>query len=530
MIQLQLNPIVLQTLQQHFPKPKNSASRQLDKYLKLLAKQLETSIMHGRNAWMQSKNLYTVSVYKQRQRGGQIGKNKLRLQNWLEQNNLELFKVSVLGSNMSKQLSVVQLTDLVTLIQTHTHFPTIQDLETDELRKLLEHQALTNKELFDKLYPNAESLSAEELDETYDYVDIDMKSLRNYIAWLKNDAKLLEEKKKEQFLLQADTILRVAQHTDGFYIQKKKASLFGRNYYSGISVQNVNKELRRAMLGHCWEYDIRSAVFAWKMGFARNLYATLETTDSFKKTFQETLLYLENKKEFMADVRHYTFNDESNLSRELQDKVIKQAVTAISFGARRGTHGWTTNGTDWNNPSLVEIFKNKEERERFLNSIIIKKFLTEQNLLDKYIYSLCKESQCDFLKLEEVRTRCGSLSRAKVIAYLYQHFETLVMDVAAKEIEKRGRKVLARIHDAIIIDKKLGLDNKLEVEEAMKAATGSEYWHLVAKELEPYERPYSLDKEEVEAHRERIRKEEVHAKSMAERGLLSRVSEWVGCL
>jgi hypothetical protein len=52
MIQLQLNPIVLQTLQQHYPKPKNSASRQLDKYLKLLAKQLETSIMHGRNAWI----------------------------------------------------------------------------------------------------------------------------------------------------------------------------------------------------------------------------------------------------------------------------------------------------------------------------------------------------------------------------------------------------------------------------------------------------------------------------------------------
>jgi hypothetical protein len=481
--------------------------------------------MHGRNAWMQSKNLYTVSVYKQRQRGGQIGKSKLRLQNWLEQNNLELFKVCVLGSNISNQLSVVKLTDLVTVVQTHTHLTTIQDLETDELRKLLEHQALTNKELFDKLYPNAESSSAEELEETYDCVDIDMKSLRNYIAWLKNDATLLEEKKKEQYLLQADTILRVAQHKDGRFYQKKKASLFGRNYYSGISVQNVNKELRRAMLGHCWEYDIRSSVFAWKMGLAEDCYSTLNTTKPLKKVFSETLLYLENKKEFMATVRHYTFNDESTISRELQDKLIKQAVTAISFGARRGTHGWTTNGTDWKNPSLVEIFKNKDERDRFLNNIIIKKFLHEQNTLDKFIYASCVEAKCSFLSREEVRTRCGSLSRAKVIAYLYQHFETQVMDVAAKEIEARGRRVIARIHDAIIIDKRLGVDSKYEVEEAMKAATSNEYWHLVAKELEPYERPYSVDKEEIEAHRERIRKEEAHAQSMAERGLMTRVFE-----
>jgi hypothetical protein len=99
------------------------------------------------------------------------------------------------------------------------------------------------------------------------------------------------------------------------------------------------------------------------------------------------------------------------------------------------------------------------------------------------------------------------------------------MDVAAKEIEARGRRVIARIHDAIIIDKRLGVDSKYEVEEAMKAATSNEYWHLVAKELEPYERPYSVDKEEIEAHRERIRKEEAHAQSMAERGLMTRVFE-----
>lgn len=102
------------------------------------------------------------------------------------------------------------------------------------------------------------------------------------------------------------------------------------------------------------------------------------------------------------------------------------------------------------------------------------------------------------------------------------------MDVAAKETEVRGRRVIARIHDAIIIDKRLGVDSKYEVEHAMRAATSNDYWHLATKELLPYERPYSLDKHEIDAQRERIRLEEVHAKSQAVKGFLTRVMEWVG--
>lgn len=83
----------------------------------------------------------------------------------------------------------------------------------------------------------------------------------------------------------------------------------------------------------------------------------------------------------------------------------------------------------------------------------------------------------------------GQSQRAKVIAYLYQHFETQVMDVVADEIEKRGRKVLARIHDAIIIDKRLGQDAKEEIEYEMQKWDDNTYWHLTPKELQPFERP-----------------------------------------
>ena len=508
MLTLQINPIVLQTLQQHFPTPKNSAARALDKYIKLLTQQLTTSVMHGRNAWMQSKNLYSISVYKQSNRGSQIGHDKIRLHKWFVQNKLELFTVVELGSNMSKKLSVVKLTDRVTVTHTDTHVKSHNDLEIDYLNELLQHQALSNKELFDKLYPNFDDLSEQEINYTYDIVPIDITSLKYYVAWLKHESKFLSESQKEQQLVQADTILRVAQHTKGLYLQKKKASIFGRNYYSGISVQNVNKELRKAMLGHCWEYDIRSSVFAWKMGFARDCYETLNLSESFEKTFAFSRLFLEDKKDFFMTVRHYTFTEESTLSREFKDKLLKQAVTAIGFGARKAARGWLKVNGEWKNSALVDIFKNSQERERFMNCFAVRNFLHEQSLLDKYIFNLCKSENCEFLASEEVRTACGNLSKAKVIAYLYQHFETEVMDIAAREIEKRGKNVIARIHDAIIIDRKLVLDDKIEVEEAMQRETSNEYWRLTQKEIEAFARPYCLDKEEIEAHKLRIAQEE----------------------
>jgi hypothetical protein len=525
MLQIQLDPIVLQTLQTHFPK-KNSAKRALDKYVTLLTNQFTLSVMHGRSAWMNSNDLYSISLHKQRNRGGQIGQHKIRLQNWLEDNDLELFSVSLLGTNMSKRLSVVKLTNLATLTNTVTVFKTPNEIETENLRQQLDDQSITNEEFFKKQYPEIGTLTETALNDMFDIVPIDMKSLRNYLHWVQHDASLIEAKKKLQIITQADTILRIAQHTNGFYFQRKKASDFGRQYYSGTSVQNVNKELRRAMLGHCWEYDIRSSVFAWKMGHARECYEILKTSESFNQCFSQTLLFLEDKKDFMATVRYYTFKEDSNVPRDLQDKLLKQAVTAISFGARRGTKGWRVSATEWSNPALVEIFRNNEERERFMNCPIIKKFISEQNTLDKFIYQTCREANPPFMSLPEVRTQCGVLSKAKVIAYLYQHFETQVMDVASEEIEKRGRKVLARIHDAIIIDKRLGVDNKIEIEEAMQKATSNPYWHLTPKELQPFERPYSLDRVEIEAHQERIREEEVFAKQAKSKGLLKSFFEW----
>ena len=119
--------------------------------------------------------------------------------------------------------------------------------------------------------------------------------------------------------------------------------------------------------------------------------------------------------------------------------------------------------------------------------------------------SLCKE----------VRTFSGSLSKAKVIAYLYQQSETVIMDYIHGEIESRGITVIARVHDAIFVKNRLG-ERKEEIEYLLQSNTENKYWHLTMKELEPFNRPYCLDKAEIDAHRLRIAEEERHAKSVAQ--------------
>jgi hypothetical protein len=202
-----------------------------------------------------------------------------------------------------------------------------------------------------------------------------------YVYWLETESKLIQGPKKDLALRQALSILGIAAVTKGYYLQRKKLSPFGRTYYEGTSVQNVNKELRRAMLGNCWECDIRSSVIAWKMGYARGYLAASGLDQDLKNSFPATLLYLEDKADFMATVRHYVFPESSPVPKDLRPKLLKQAFTAISFGARQTAKGWLDASGNWTNPALVEILQNTEDRMRFLADDTVKLFIKEQNAL-----------------------------------------------------------------------------------------------------------------------------------------------------
>ncbi|NBS98935.1 MAG: hypothetical protein EBT08_22740, partial [Betaproteobacteria bacterium] len=340
MIKIEPQPQVLAALKSAFTTPPNSAARALDKYCRALEHLIFASLGRGRRPEELKLDLYSISLERLANAGGRIGPKKMRLHQWLRENGMELVRPATTGSNLTGQVSQVKLTDLALMTNQ-------LEVNTDAMRPELSEREIaahltvdeeSNAALCALLYPDAENLTDEEqIRETFDFLPVDTRSLTNYIEWLTTEATLITADRKATALHQARLVLGVATHYDGWYLQRRKPSEFGRMYYEGVSVQNVNRELRRAILGDCWEYDIRSSVITWKMGFAQSFLTSqgVVERDAVRQSFLSTLCYIEDRDDFMVTVRRSVFIDpEETTTAEFQTKLIKQAITAISFGAR----------------------------------------------------------------------------------------------------------------------------------------------------------------------------------------------------
>ena len=515
MIKLEIHPQVLAALVRAFPHPANP-QRALDKYTATLERLLFLSLQIPRNPEQSKLNLFAISLQKLAQQGGKIGPNKIRIHKWLKDQKLELVQAVTKGSNLTGRLSEVKLTDLVTMTNTlELEEETTMNIynKTDrEISAYLTGDDQANQALFDLLYPDYDDRWSEEFTlSQFDPIQVDAPSLESYIVWITTEATKLTKDKKATAIRQARIVLGSSKAFNGWYLQRKKPSEFGRMYYEGVSVQNVNKELRRAMLGNCWEYDIRSSVIAWKMGFAQQYLTSAGLDGDVGRTFPATLNYLEDKADFMRTVRLYVFDDHSKESGEFHIKLLKQAFTAMSFGARLASTGWQDGSGNWNNPALVNILKNTQERNRFFNDQSVRAFIKEQNTLDDYLFKQFKTHHLDLVKLPCLLTHSGRLSKAKVLAYLYQHGETQVMDIVRASAAANERKPIANVHDAIFFKRRLGAEHKAEIEWQMRSQTGNPYWHLTAKELKRYEpRHFDVIAEET-AHKRRMAAEHADA-------------------
>ena len=515
MIKLTVHESVEAALQKAFPKPAAAAKRALAKYIGVVESMLFDALQHGQTPEQRKLGLYEISLEQLANKGGQIGPKKIRVHKWLSDNDWDIVQTVIKGSKFSGQNSQVKLTSLVT-VQNNLQVPaaSLSAATTDEeIDAYLSGDDVSNIALFDHLYPEYNlEWREDKLRQLFDWVPVDIESVKAYVYWLETESKMIQGPKKDLALRQALSILGIAAVTKGYYLQRKKPSPFGRTYYEGTSVQNVNKELRRAMLGNCWEYDIRSSVVAWKMGYARGYLAASGLDQDLKKSFPATLLYLEDKADFMATVRHYVFPESSPVPKDLRPKLLKQAFTAISFGARQTAKGWLDASGNWTNPALVEILQNADDRMRFLSDDIVKSFIKEQNILDNYLYDLLKKFHPELLLEKYLQTDSGRPSKAKVMAYLYQHGETHVMDIVRQVALANGHIPIANVHDAIFFKRRLGVELKSEIEWQMRQQTGNPYWHLTPKQLERY-KPRSLNAEhEQKEHKARIAAEEKAAK------------------
>lgn len=519
-IKLTVSEKVSTALSQAFPT--FNTTRALNKYINVLEQLLTKAIIHGRTPAQQKLDLYSLSLHALTHRGGQIGPQKVRLHKWLSENGLSLVVLVEKGSNLTRKVSQVKLAPLVQI--THEHLaghaiPTSPHSaplapDADEGTKL---------DFIRSVYPELETCeSIEELHKQFDASRVNIKSLLGYIKWLKKDATQLDGERRTRDITQATHIINVASALDGVFLQKRKESPFGRTYYEGISAQSVRKSLREAMFGGCWEYDIRSAVISWKVGMGIALLADLDPRANHRNTFKNSVYFIEDKASVVAEICLATFTEEDKLTDELKRRLVKQAITAISFGAREKTTGWLKNGS-WHNPAIVDIIKNSNTRRRFLACAPIRGFIAEQRVLDYLIYTQCTKLEPALLKNPLLKTESGRTSKPRVIAYLYQHYETAAMKVVREMAQEHNRTVVASIHDAVILDRKLSADLKHEIELRMRKETGIQYWHLAGKELRKYTYVADSGEEFMREHEKRLKEEQVLAvevmSHLAQRGI-----------
>ncbi len=492
MIKLTVDPKVLTAMTRAFPKPVGSADRALKKYVSVLEDMLTKSLQFPRSPIQLNQGWFAISLQSLANAGGQIGPQKIRVHKWLRENQLALVETVEQGSSITGKISEVKLSELVTSKNTlEIHGNAIATKATDQaFDDYLTGEKQDNHELFNHLYPDYRAIkSSGYFDDIFDPLPVDVQSLKSYMVWLADDASKIKAADKAMALRQAKIVLGIASVFKGIYLQRRKSSTFGRIYYEGTSIQNVNKELRRAVLGNCWEYDIRSSVVAWKMGYARSYLDSLSEVHDLRREFLATLCFLEDKEDFMATVRHEVFKKDSRVPKDLQTDLLKQALTAISFGAKHNSKGWPNEQGGWTNSAIADIIKNSEERERFLSDTTVVKFTAEQHALDSFIFSLVKLRRKDLLRKPILQTPSGQPSKSKILAYLYQHDETEIMDVVRATAAEHDRFPIANVHDAIFFKRRLGVDLKHEIEMRMQEHSVNPYWRLKAKEIKRYRRP-----------------------------------------
>ena len=364
-----------------------------------------------------------------------INKERQYMHQWF-MDHCPLFKIVELGSNIDKKFTEIsmyyQINTIVDLMY--------QSVTLDDPVKLEDAiNTLYGDELAEIIYRGEEEL--------YDIVPIDVKSIKAFIdttnTYIDTNKKMFRNTEKlERRVREAKRIYTLASVCNGHLIQIINKSEFGRRFYKGPNLQSVHKDVRHAALGNCIEYDINNSVYAWRLTEAKRI----AKEHDIKTLFPATMDYMDRKDAIRSDLANKVFKT-SNLTVPFKVKLIKRVFTAIGFGAQ-GSSGpafWDVDG-DRKTYAINNIIRNPDDRNIFFKDGFVKEFMEEQQLISKVIFAKYKD---DYVNVNAIRNESGRMSEAKLLAYLYQHVETSIIDDALSHIPKNN--ILLRCHDAFYV-------------------------------------------------------------------------------
>lgn len=297
--------------------------------------------------------------------------------------------------------------------------------------------------------------------DTMEFIPIDMQSLNAYIY---NTTQEIEKtQKNSSYETKLYRNLRQAKYiriiSEFFYPVKQQYMLpqipqpspYGRMYYKGINIQNISKEVRSAVLGDYYSYDLNAAVYAIKLMLAKRILTEQNTSDYGLFTY--TKEYLDKKslirKKLSEHIKKYP----------KPEKLVKEAITAIGFGARISGGSWLIDG-QWHTTSIEDIIMNPIDRHNFMTDPWIKNFVKEQQQLTKFItdYYIDDEFINEVTNTPNMFGKNGKVRSTQVMSYVFQHAEKAIMDAITCDIP-----VIARVHDSFITKHKLSNEQLLSI-------------------------------------------------------------------
>lgn len=415
-----LSPVIA-TFRQKFPKIKEERAINLcNRYLAAIKKQVSKNLAYERGSVIMK-----FSTHEAMRDSGEFQYNNHRYYVWKEfESLLQIVVVWEKGSNLTNQLSQVRIDEryLDLLIET---------MDAAEIQNAWWGSNWNSADL--------------------SMIPVDVAGLEHFAVQCERE---LQKKHHPNYLNRVRQNLRVVKQVlvvvnsyNGRWPHLSKSSPYGRNYYVGLSLHNCSSEVRHAALGHHYSYDLDAACYAVRL---------LLVEDIFARANSDTLGLYTNTKDYLT----HKSAIRRRLAQHIQhypdgERLVKEALNAIGFGARLEEGSWLTAAGTREYNAISKIIRNSEDRERFMTDPWVIEFTREQEEMITIIseYYLTDDAFAEHLRtVPNMTNNRGTIKPNQVMAYLYQHMETQIIQHLTGDLE-----VTVTIHDGFIAKRRYNL-------------------------------------------------------------------------
>jgi hypothetical protein len=256
-----------------------------------------------------------------------------------------------------------------------------------------------------------------------------------------------KRQKLERNLHYANAIAK-SVNDNGELWQEANPSAAGRLYLKGVNLQAAPKEVRHAALGYSVAYDLRC-------GALGVLAALANCLSDGEWNFPAIRDYIKHRNDIREVITRSIYPVAKHY-RNIKDfhgyHKVKEAFTAIGFGARKTVGGsWKNEAGKWKTSSLKDILD--DQAEAFLTHRLSKDIIAEYELAAKVVLAAYKLNDEFRDYLNENSDIDPAMTSKQLLAHIYQHFESAILDRFVIGAIAQGATLLLPLHDGAYFDR-----------------------------------------------------------------------------